>query len=199
MLPNIHILGIQGSGKGTQAGLLEKKYGFTSMASGNLFRLRAQKQDDFGQDIANKLATGYLLPDEYVTRIITDFFASHTIEKGLLGDGVIRTISQYDGFMSIWEAHNMSQPFLIHLKLSDEEALKRIAKRGKDDLVERHDITSEAIQHRIHDYHVLTEPVIDRFQKVNRIVTIDASDSIEVVFSHISTALEKAFPHLEQV
>ena len=197
MLPNIHILGIQGSGKGTQTHLLVERYKLDLLASGSLFRKRAEIDDEFGHNISVKMRTGNLLPDDYVMRIVTDYFAKNTVNRGLIVDGAIRTNSQYDLFDSFWKEHGFSEPFLIKLKLSDAEALKRIEKRISENKEQRTDDGSEeAIMTRIAQFHTLTEPLIHRFKKSGRIVIIDASQSIETVFDHIVEVLKTTYPHL---
>jgi adenylate kinase len=197
MLPNIHILGIQGSGKGTQTHLLVERYNLDLLASGNLFRKRAEIDDAFGRDISARMKTGNLLPDSFVKKIVLDYFAHNTVSKGLIVDGAIRTLSQYSLFDSIWKEQGFSEPFLIHLELSDAEALKRIEKRIRENKEQRSDDGSpEAINRRIKQYHTRTEPLVKRFKESGRIVTIDASESIEDVFNHIVEVLKVTFPHL---
>lgn len=196
MRPNIHILGIQGSGKGTQAALLQQKYGLTALSSGSLFRERASKQDAFGKDIATKLTSGALLSDEELVTIVEDFLDTTQIPVGLLGDGVIRTFAQYDMLQSIWKKNGFTQPLLLHLHISDDVARERIAHRIQEGKEQRPDETPEAIERRLAHFHLHTEPVIKAFKEAGNIITIDASPSIEVVFERISTAITQAFPEL---
>jgi adenylate kinase len=200
MLPNIHILGVQGSGKGTQAALLEKRYQITALATGQLFRERAEHLDSFGQEIAEALHAGKLLSDAYLVRAVSEYLESHPVERGLLGDGVIRTLAQYDQLVPVWQQHNLDQPFLIHLDLSDDVARERIHERAQHAAVIRpDDATPEAINQRITHFHTLTEPILTRFGKTPQCVTIDASPSVEVVFASITAVLEQRFPTLTPV
>ena len=59
LLPNLHILGIQGSGKGTQVAELVKQYGFTPISTGELFRQRAKVEDAYGQYVKRHLEEGF--------------------------------------------------------------------------------------------------------------------------------------------
>ena len=80
--PNIHILGIQGSGKGTQAARLVSRYSLSYIASGNLFRERAQIDDELGREITSELARGMLLPDNLLTSSVDTFLNTHTVQTG---------------------------------------------------------------------------------------------------------------------
>lgn len=194
--PNIHILGIQGSGKGTQSKLLVDRLNLTLLASGNLFRRRALESDKFAQHLSALLKTGDLLPDEDLLHIVQDFLAHQPIQVGLLGDGVIRTTTQYELLSPIWRANELAEPFLIHLKLDDETALNRIASRGIQDDIPREDTTPEAINRRIELFHTRTEPVLERFAEGGRLVTVDATQDISTVFSTLCDALAQHFPNL---
>ena len=125
MFANIHILGIQGSGKGTQSSLLIEKYNLTYISSGQAFRERATQADTFGENLAKEMAAGHLIADPILFQVVKDFLSSHSISTGLLGDGLIRNNVQKDLFSSIWQEYNLAEPFLIYLDLSEELAFER--------------------------------------------------------------------------
>lgn len=210
MLPNLHILGIQGSGKGTQSALLVKKYQLTYISSGNLFRERAQQTDELGQIVAEELQKGRLLPDLLLFRVLEHYLASHTIQQGLLGDGVIRTMDQYNGLVDVWSKYGLEEPFLIHLELSDELAMERIKHREEEardvaktdfhhvysgKLLKRSDANPKAIHERLALYHEMTQPVIAEFEKNNRCLHINGDQAIEAIHQQICEGLEARYPH----
>jgi len=200
MLPNIHILGIQGSGKGTQSALLVEKFSFSYISSGELFRKRAAQGDAFGEELKAELTAGRLLEDRHLFQAIEDYLATTTITKGFLGDGVIRTTNQYHGLQKMWELHDLEQPLLIHLILSEEKAMQRIAHRqaelAKIGTAKREDDTPEGIRQRFVHFHTLTEPVIQLFEEAGRCIHIDADQSVEEIHVQISTALRSLYPGL---
>jgi adenylate kinase len=212
MLPNIHILGIQGSGKGTQSAFLVERYGLNYLASGNLFRQRAQQKDAFANEISHELQAGHLLPNTYLYRTVREYLAKHKIKKGLLGDGVIRTTEQYHSLEPVWKQHHIGEPVLIHLVLTEEEALKRIAYRKQEQadaqarshhlvysgkLLNRTDDNPMAISERFALFHKMTEPVINIFEAEDRCIHIDAGPSPEIILESIVVALEKRYPQLQ--
>jgi len=214
MLPNIHIIGIQGSGKGTQSARLVEKYHFNYLASGNLFRERAQKKDAFGQEIAHEMHAGHLIPNSYLYQVIREYLVEHRVKKGLLGDGVIRTIEQFYSLEPVWKQHKLDEPLLIHLLLSEEEAVRRIEHRKKEQeesekrnyhlmysgkLLHRTDDNPLAIKERFALFHKMTEPVIKTLEAEGRCITIDAGPSPDEVFASICAALEEHFPKLRHV
>lgn len=190
LLPNLHILGIQGSGKGTQTQLLSDKYGLTVLSSGNLCRQRCLIDDDLGREISDLLRQGLLLPDEMILKIVREFLQDQPIPVGLIGEGVIRTWPQYELYQPLWSEHHLATPFLIHLQLDDETAKDRIVKRGSVDLVQRQDTDIAAIEQRIRDFHLKTEPILEQLSSSHQICHIDANQPIEVVFADITQAVD---------
>lgn len=209
-LPNIHILGIQGSGKGTQSALLVKRYGLTYLASGNLFRARAAKGDSFGKELAAQLTTGELLPEDYLIRSVRDFLQEAPLSVGLLGDGVLRTEHQLQALAPLWAEHGLEEPFLIHLTLSEAEAERRIRHRtleredaayaaiygGK--LGKRPDDNPRALHERFALFHQMTEPVIRQFAATDRYAKVAGDQTVEEVFADICAVLESRYPQLAQ-
>ncbi|MEI6477883.1 MAG: nucleoside monophosphate kinase [bacterium] len=214
MLPNLHILGIQGSGKGTQSSLLVEKYGLSYISSGNLFRERSQQNDELGQIIAQELKAGRLLPDLLLFRVLEQYLDKGAVHKGLLADGVIRTLAQYEGLEATWKGHSLEEPFLIHLVLSEKVAVERIHQREKDvkdlskaeyhktysgKLAHRTDDNPKAIQERFALFHEMTTPVIKRFEASDRCVHISADRSVEEIHADICHEVEKAYPSLSPI
>lgn len=200
MLPNIHILGIQGSGKGTQSQLLIKSYGLLYLPSGQLFRERARIDDERGHEIDRMLRTGSLLPTSYLVEIVENHLKSNAGCSGLLGDGVIRSVEQYEIFEPIWNSYGYGEPFLINLQLDEATAIERIEHRRseltKSPEQPRHDDDPEAIRERFRLFREVTTPVIDTFQNNGRCVTIDAHGTIEQINADIRDAIDATYPTL---
>jgi adenylate kinase len=211
MTPNIHILGIQGSGKGTQSALLVAQFHFLYLSSGNLFRERAAQGDAFGKQIAHQLQVGRLLPDGFLIDTVQEHLSQHPTTNGLLGDGVIRTIDQYHKLEPVWKEHGYDEPLLIHLLLDEETALKRIEGRKAEEdneakkehhriysgkLLHRTDENPLAIQKRFALFHSMTEPVIAAFESLNRSINVDASRTVEEIHRDIASALIIHYPQL---
>jgi len=199
MLPNVHILGIQGSGKGTQSALLVEKFQFSYISSGELFRKRAAEGDAFAEEIKAELASGRLLEDRHLFQTVEDYLAHTSIKVGFLGDGVIRTINQYHGLQGTWGKYNLEQPLLIYLVLSEEIAMERIAHRQAELAAggtTRADDTPEGIRQRFTHFHTLTEPVIDLFMQENRCISVKADRSVEAIHQEIVKALLDRYPTL---
>ena len=71
------MLGPQGSGKGTQAGLLAKKYDLVHLESGEILRRVVSSEGKLGQDIKLSMGKGELVPDEPMREIIENFLSEN--------------------------------------------------------------------------------------------------------------------------
>lgn len=213
MIPNFHIIGIQGSGKGVQSSLLVKQFGFNYLASGNIFRERSKIDDEIGRKILAEMIAGKLLPTSQLVSTIRYYLDNNKVELALLGDGVIRTMEQSEALEPIWTEYNIDQPILINLVLSSDEAIKRIEKRkvqildpslsdyhkvygGK--LAHRLDDNPAAIQERFRLFHERTEPVINKYKKMGRCYSFDSSKSIEEINSEICKTITTLFPKIKE-
>lgn len=211
MIPNIHLLGIQGSGKGTQSSLLVKHFQTTYIGSGNLFRERAAKGDSEGLEISALMRGGSLLPDALLVSTISSFLASNPPNKMLLCDGVIRTLAQLTLLDEIWPNFELDAPLLIFMELDETTARERVEMRKAESklpekftyhsifsgkLVKREDDNPQALEERFRLFRTMTEPIIQTFTNRGRCITVSADQSIELVNQAIVRAIRRYYPEL---
>jgi adenylate kinase len=178
---NIILMGIQGSGKSTQGNLLAKKLGVPYLSTGHIFRSIAQEKTKWGRYVKETLNAGILIPDEKTLPIVKDYLTRPEYQEGWILDGFPRTLNQAKEFGEKIDK-------VIYLKVSDEEALKRLAYRN-DQI--REDDTTIAIKKRIDLYHRVTEPVIDFYKNQGILTEIDGEQSIEEIHREILAKLTK--------
>ncbi|MEK7092347.1 MAG: nucleoside monophosphate kinase [Patescibacteria group bacterium] len=172
---NIILIGIQGSGKSTQGNLLSENLHLPYLSTGHIFREIAKEHTPLGRHIKEVMNAGYLISDEQTIEIVRDYLQRPEYLGGYILDGFPRTIAQADSFET--DIHRV-----IYLKVSDEEALKRIS--GRQD-VNREDETLTAITKRIESFHTFTKPVLDYFQQKNLLIEIDGEQTIEKIHEDI--------------
>ena len=172
----IILMGIQGSGKSTQGSLLSEKLGIPYLSSGHIFRDIAKEVTPWGRYVKETLNAGYLISDEKTVPIIEEYLSKPEYTKGYILDGFPRSVPQAEEFRN-----NVDKVF--YLKVSDKEALWRLSDRLDEGV--REDNTLQAIRKRIKLFHDLTEPVLDYYRKLNRLIEVDGEKSIEEVFSEI--------------
>lgn len=172
---NIILIGIQGSGKSTQGNLLSENLHLPYLSTGHIFREIAKEHTSLGRHVKEVMNAGFLISDEQTIEIVRDYLQRPEYLDGYILDGFPRTIAQADSFET--DIHRV-----IYLKVSDEEALKRIS--GRQD-VNREDETLTAITKRIESFHKFTKPVLDYFQQKNLLIEIDGEQTIEKIHEDI--------------
>lgn len=69
-MKNIVLFGPPGSGKGTQAGNLVKKFDFVHLSTGEMFRFNMREETELGVLVKEYIAKGELVPDEVTTKML---------------------------------------------------------------------------------------------------------------------------------
>jgi len=172
----IILIGIQGSGKSTQGNLLSEKLHIPYLSSGHIFRELAKEKTPVARYIKETMNAGYLIPDDKTLEIVQDYLSRDEYKAGYILDGFPRTVPQAEKFENGIKA-------AIYLRVSDKEALWRLA--GRNDEGVREDDTLKAILKRIDLFHEKTEPVIEFFRSKGVVVDIDGEKTIEEIHHEI--------------
>jgi len=203
------IMGVQGSGKGTQSKLLAGDLDLVHISVGEIFRWNVQQHTKLGAQVRRTMAAGELVADQVVEDIVRDRLTGHDWNYGFIIDGFPRNRRQAEFFLESYDIDGV-----IHLDLPDSEVHRRVLARrlcsscGMDynlidnspavpgkcdtcggDLVQREDDTEAALAVRLRDYHEKTNPVLEVFRRKEYVVTIDARPSPEAIQQNIRTAL----------
>jgi adenylate kinase len=213
---NLIIFGPQGSGKGTQAKLLAKKFKMAIVAVGDLARKEAKAETSFGKKIRELLRTGKLLPKEIVEGLIVKKLQKIPKNK-IIFDGFPRNFEQVQILKKIIQKFNLEEPIAIYLKIPRSVAISRIASRkicsecgqifypGTTDyekgicsrcgqkIISREDDTKKAIENRLAIYYQETEPVISFYRQQKRLIEINGRPKIEKVYQNILEKLNDYF------
>ena len=123
---NIILIGPQGSGKGTQAKLLNEKLGFTHVSTGDLLRDHISRNTDLGKKAKEFVEVGKLAPDELVAELIKDKIIG--LNQFML-DGFPRTMKQVKLLEQTLAQLNKKIDAAIVVEITTEIALKRLGGR----------------------------------------------------------------------
>lgn len=212
---NIIILGPQGSGKGTQAELLAKKYNLDHFDTGNALRRVALMDTPLGREVHDiVIVKKELVPSRILKEVLHVRLGSLGREQGVAFDGLPRNVEQAGYFEAALAEFGRKIDKVFFINIPENESIGRISKRracvkcrkslilGKDikkegeacpdcggEVVQRKDDTPEGIKKRLAVYQAETSPVIKYFKDQGSLVEIDGRQEPEKVFADIEKNL----------
>jgi adenylate kinase len=203
------IMGVQGSGKGTQAKLLAERLDLEHISVGDIFRWNVQHHTKLGAQVRRSVAAGEMVSDDLVETAVHRRLSEHDWNYGFIIDGFPRNQPQARFFL---ESYDLDA--VILLEVPDQLVRDRILSRrlcsecGVDynlifhrpatagvcdvcggQLVARADDTPEAVEGRLRDYHEKTRPVLELFRTKEVVVAVDATGPVEQIQAAIREQL----------
>jgi adenylate kinase len=187
---NLILFGPPGSGKGTQSEKLIAAYGLVHLSTGDLLRSEIASKTPLGLEAKNLMDKGQLVPDEVVIAMISSALDANAGAKGFLFDGFPRTSAQAEALDKLLDLKKSSIAVMLALKVSEEELVKRLMKRGETS--GRSDDTNETIiRARIVEYYNKTAIVADYYKQFKKVVNIDGEGLINEIFDKLCTAINE--------
>jgi adenylate kinase len=187
---NVLLLGVQGSGKGTQAKRIASEYGIPHVATGDMLRGAVAAGTPLGKEVEGYLSRGELVPDDTVIELIRERLSLPDAANGFVLDGFPRTMAQSDALDEMLADIGRPLSIVFELQVSDDVARERMAKRAREE--GRADDTPEVIDRRIQLYHQETEPIVQHYRLLGNLVGIHGTGTMDRVFAEIQVALEQA-------
>lgn len=182
----IILLGAPGAGKGTQAQFIMEKYGIPQISTGDMLRAAVKSGSELGLQAKELMDNGKLVTDALVIALVKERIKQDDCRNGFLLDGFPRTIPQADAMKEA----GITVDFVLEFDVPDEIIIDRIIGRrvhagsgrvyhvkynppkteNKDDvtgeeLTIRKDDQEETVRKRLVEYHQLTAPLIQYYQK----------------------------------
>jgi adenylate kinase len=188
------IMGVQGSGKGTQAAMLAEDLDLVHISVGDIFRWNVQHHTKLGAQVRRTMAAGLLVSDDLVEGVVRERLRQHDWNYGFIVDGFPRSERQAEFFLESYDIDGV-----ICLDLPDSDVRRRVMARrlcsgcgmdynliasspkvaGQCDacgsaLETREDDTEEALAVRLREYHEKTNPVLAIFRRKEYVISVDA-------------------------
>jgi len=174
----ILLMGIAGSGKGTQGKMLADTRGFHLISMGEVLRMYVTGEQ------REKMLAGGLLDDQEIIALVDQVLRSLPDDEEVLMDGFPRTIPQAEWLLEQVKAGRLKLQAAFHLVASQDAVKERLVKRARIDDVEG------AIEKRFEEYRRSTEPLIKWLSENGVTVTdINAERSPEAVNTDILSHL----------
>lgn len=201
------LLGPPGAGKGTQARVLEEKFGLVQLSTGDLLRAAVAAGTEAGKAAKAVMAAGGLVSDEIVINILRDRLAEPDCAKGVILDGFPRTTVQAEALDVLLGETGQKINAAISLEVDDAAMVTRISGRytcggcgegyhdsfkqpvsagtcdkcGSSEMTRRADDNAETVASRLEAYHAQTAPLIAYYNGKGALQTIDAMGEIETI------------------
>ena len=202
------LMGAPGAGKGTQARLIQERLGLPQISTGDM--LRALE----AEDIHSTQASGKLISDELVIRVVKERTASDDCQNGYVLDGFPRTHAQAE-MLEVLAAAQGKDLIAILVDVPAGVLEKRLAGRRNCpvckeiyhvyfkppqsdnvcdhhpdvQLVQRSDDSLGKVQVRLETYENQTSPVLDYYRKSGRLRILDGTREPEAIYSDLEGVL----------
>lgn len=126
---NILIFGPNGSGKGTQGAIVQKKFGVPHIETGVIFRENISSGTELGKKAKGYIDEGELVPDDITIPMILNRLKEDDCKEGWLLDGFPRNLSQAEAMYDALQMENMDLDYVTEIVLDRETSKKRIMGR----------------------------------------------------------------------
>lgn len=215
MKRRVVLLGSPGSGKGTVAELIAKRFGLEHISTGDWFRREIDAGTKLGRQVQANVVRGELVPDEVVIVLLDQWLTGKVIERGYLLDGFPRTVPQAEALDRFSAKKNAGIEVVFYLDCPEEIVVERLAGRricptcGKvyhvrtlpprlpgicdfcgSQLIQRTDDTDSVVRNRLEFYRKVTEPLVDYYRESDRLVSLNAALGSEAAFALAIPVLE---------
>ncbi|UUZ83697.1 adenylate kinase [Paenibacillus sp. P26] len=210
----IILIGLPGSGKGTQAERIHQAFGIPRVSTGDLFRAAMATGTRLGRKAKEYVNQGQLVPDEITVGIVRERLSDADLAGGFLLDGFPRTVFQAEQLEQALQAMNRRVDVAIDLNVNTENLLSRLAGRRicsscgaayhvvfhppreqgicekcGGALVQRADDSEETVAARLEVNLKQQQPLLQFYRSRQLLQAVDGDAGVEDVFGQISSIL----------
>lgn len=201
------LLGPPGAGKGTQARMLEERFGLVQLSTGDMLRAAVAAGTPAGLAAKSVMEAGGLVSDEIVLAILSERLAQPDVKGGVILDGFPRTAGQAAALDGLLAAIGQGVSAAVSMEVDDAAMIERVAGRytcadcgegyhdhfkhpRRDGVCDqcdgtnfkrRADDNAETARTRLEAYHAQTAPLIAHYGGLGVLERVDAMASIDAV------------------
>jgi len=208
------LFGPPGSGKGTQSRLITNWLGIPAISTGDMLRAEIQACTELGEAAKSIMASGGLVGDDLVNKMLANRVAQPDCLKGFLLDGYPRTLEQAEFLDGLISERHLDRPIILHLDVPFDALMGRMTSRRQcpkcgriynllhqppekaglcdddgTDLITRKDDQDDVVKDRLRTYDAMTRPVLAHYQDSNYF-QIRGDRSPSYIFEEITGILD---------
>ena len=192
---NIIMMGPPGAGKGTQAKILEDKYGVKQLSTGDMLRAERAAGSELGRRVQSIMDAGQLVSDDIIIEMIANRMNAADCAKGVIFDGFPRTIPQAEALDAMLAKAGKKLDVVIDLIVDEQILVARVEKRAAEAAAAgqpiRNDDKAEVVARRIREYKTYTAEVSPFYDKRGILHRFDGMQPIADVSAKIDALLPK--------
>jgi adenylate kinase len=179
-------MGPPGVGKGTQAKLLAARNGWVQLSTGDLFRDHLKRSTPLGELAQRYMDRGEYVPDDVTIDMVREFIAGLPEGTRVMFDGFPRTVAQAEALEALLAERGRSIGRVFLIDVPREELVRRILNRSRSE--GRADDTPEVIARRFDVYAEQTQPVVEHYERLNRVRRVDGLGDLDAVTKRLIEA-----------
>jgi adenylate kinase len=208
------MMGAPGAGKGTQAKLLQQRFGVPHVSTGDILREAVWAGTPLGREARRTMEQGLLVPDEVVIGIVDERLGLPDCARGFILDGFPRTVAQAQALDALLAHRGLPLRAVVEIAVPREELVRRLSGRrvcqscgtlfhvvfdppardGRCDrcagaLVQREDDREETVGRRLDIYAQETAPVLEHYRRTGLLRSIAGTGSPEEVLGRIEASV----------
>jgi adenylate kinase len=200
---DIVLLGGPGAGKGTQALILQQRFGYRQISTGDLLREHRNNGTELGKAAEGYMKRGELVPDELIIKMVEGELRD---DGNVLFDGFPRTVAQAKALDDLLASRGRGLPRAVYFKISRPQLEERLLGRWTNprtgrvyherfnppevagicdddggELVQREDDKPDTIKRRLDVFEAQTMPLVEYYREGERLAQIDATLPLDQV------------------
>ena len=186
---NLILFGKPGSGKGTQAEFVKKKYKLIHVSTGDIFRYNISQKTDLGILAKSYMEKGDLVPDNVTIQMLEAEVNKTPNANGFIFDGFPRTTLQAEMLDVFLKNKKLKISMTIALEVDENILIDRLISRGKDSgRVDDQDRSK--IQNRFEEYNKKTSTLINYYRSQNKFFEIQGTGEISEISERIFNVID---------
>lgn len=208
------LFGPPGAGKGTQSAEVTKKYGIPGISTGDLLRAEVEAKSELGMQARAFMDRGELVPDTLILAMLRKRISAPDCGRGFILDGFPRNVAQAKSLDALLGDVGRVLDAVVSIAVDKEALIERLSNRVScsqckegynlvskpprtkgvcdrcgGELIQRSDDKPQTIRNRLAVYESQTAPVIEFYQKLGKVISIDGNGDSAGVTRQIGQSL----------